>query len=162
MAKRFTFRFDTMLKVRRQREDQHKRVVAGRLRQITQVHEQIGAIDRQIQDEIGAVRAGQEAGTIDIQQVMRHRSWLSHLHRGSLEAEGRLRFLEARLAQERAVLTEAVKQRRILDKLKERQWRRYRQEEDRRETRESDELTTVRYVFDRREKAEMAQGQESG
>ena len=154
MAKRFAFRFDTMLKIRRQREDQHKRVVAERIRQIAQVNERIAAIDRQIHDEIAAIRSGQESGTIDIQQVMRHRHWLGHLHRGGLEMAGRLRFLEARLAQERAVLAEAVKQRRILDKLKERQWNRHRIEEDRRETRESDDLATVRYVFDQSRQVE--------
>jgi len=147
MAKRFRFRLDTMLKIRRQREDQHKRIVAERIRQITQVREQIAAIERQIQEEIEAIRTGQGARTIDIQQLMRHRHWLGHLNKGGLEAESRLRFLEARLAQERAVLAEAVKQRRILEKLKERQWERYRKEEDRSEIRESDEQATVRYVF---------------
>ena len=32
MARPFQFRFETMLKLRRQREDEHKRVVAERLR----------------------------------------------------------------------------------------------------------------------------------
>ena len=41
MAKRFTFRFDTMLKIRQQREDEQKRVVADRLRQIRQVEDQL-------------------------------------------------------------------------------------------------------------------------
>jgi flagellar export protein FliJ len=80
---------------------------------------------------------------------MRSRHWLSHLHKSALEAQSRLRSLEAKLAQERALLAEAVKQRRILEQLKERQWRRHEQEEQKRETRESDEMATARYVFDR-------------
>lgn len=156
MAKRFTFRFDTMLKIRRQREDEHKRVVADRIRQITQVQAQMASIDRQIRDETGAIRMRQEPGTIDIQQVLRRRHWLSRLHKSALEAEARRRFLEARLAQERAALAQAVKQRRILDKLKERQWLKYLSELQRRETRQSDELATVRYVFDRAAAVEVA------
>jgi len=148
MAKRFRFRFDTMLKIRQQREDQHKRIVADRLRQIARGRGQIEAIEGQIRDELDAIRVGQGAGTIDIQQVMRHRHWLGHLHKASLEAEARLRTLEARLSQERAQLAEAVKQRRILEKLKERQHERHRAEEERRETRESDDMTTIRYVFE--------------
>jgi flagellar protein FliJ len=151
MAKRFKFRFGTMLKIRKQREDEQKRVVASRLRQIAQVRDQGQALRQQIQDEIDAIRGSQARGAIDIQQVMRHRHWLGHLHKGVLEADARTRFLEARLAQERAVLAEAVKQRRILEKLRERQWLRYQTEEERREIRESDELSTVRYVFDRHE-----------
>lgn len=156
MAKRFVFRFDTMLKIRRQREDEQKRVVANRLRQIVQTREQIAAINRQISEQIEAIRRGQQAGRIDIHQVQKDRHWLGHLHKAALEAEARLRFLEARLAQERAVLAEAVKQRRILDKLKEQQWRRFQQEQDRLEMRQSDELTTVRYVFGRRQALVLA------
>lgn len=155
MAKRFTFRFDTMLKIRRQREDGQKRVVATRLRQIQQVKDRMSAIEQQIGDEMNAIRAGQERGTIDLQQVMRHRHWVGQLHRSRLESEARLRYHEAQLSQERAALAEAMKQRRILEKLKEQQWERHRQEEERRETRESDELTTVRYVFDRKTEEEV-------
>jgi flagellar protein FliJ len=155
MAKRFKFRFGTMLKIRKQREDEQKRVVAARLRQIAQVRDQRQALQHQIQAEIDAIRTSQARGAIDIQQVMRHRHWLGHLHKGVLEADARTRFLEARLAQERVVLAEAVKQRRILEKLRERQWVRYQTEESRRETRENDEMSTVRYVFDRHEEATL-------
>ena len=149
MAKRFTFRFATMLKIRRQREDEHKRVVAERLRQITQTRDHQLVLERQIRDEVEAIRGSQARGSIDIQQVMRHRHWLGHLHKGVLEADARVRFLEARLAQERVVLAEAMKQRKILEKLEERQWQRHLHEEEIREMKESDELATVRYVFDR-------------
>jgi len=155
MARRFIFRFATMLKIRQQREDEQKRVVAERLRQIRQTRDHRAVLERQIQDEVNAIRDSQNHGAIDIQQVMRHRHWLSHLHKGVLEADARLRFLEARLAQERVVLAEAVKQRKILEKLKERQWRRHLHEESVREVKEDDELATVRYVFDREDHAEL-------
>ncbi len=149
MAKRFTFRFATMLKIRRQREDEHKRVVAERLRQIAQTRDHQLVLERQIREEVDAIRDSQARGSIDIQQVMRHRHWLGHLHKGVLEADARVRFLEARLVQERAVLAEAMKQRKILEKLEQRQWERHLHEEEVREMKESDELATVRYVFDR-------------
>jgi flagellar FliJ protein len=149
MAKRFAFRFATMLKIRRQREDEHKRVVAERLRQIAQTRDHQMVLERQIRDEVDAIRDSQARGSIDIQQVMRHRHWLGHLHKGVLEADARVRFLEARLAQERVVLAEAMKQRKILEKLEEQQWQRHLHEEEVREMKESDELATVRYVFDR-------------
>jgi len=148
MAKRFVFRFETMLKIRRQREDEHKRIVANRLRQIRQEREQMVSLDRQIHEELAAIRLSQSPGTIDMQQVIRHRHWLGRLHKGVLDTQARLRFLEARLAQERVALAEAAKKRSVLDKLKERQWERFRLEQDRIETRAADDLTTVRYVFD--------------
>lgn len=155
MAKRFSFRFATMLKIRQQREDEQKRLVADRLRQIAQVRDHRRSLQRQIDDEVTAIRDSQVRGSIDIQQVMRHRHWLGHLHKGVLEAEARARFLEARLAQERVVLAEAVKQRKILQKLKERQWQQHLREEEVRQMKESDELATVRYVFDRNEEEKL-------
>lgn len=150
MAKRFTFRFDTMLKVRKQREDERKRVVANRLRQISRQRDQISDIERQIRANTGAIRDLQAPGTIDLQQAVKCRHWISHLHKTALEGESRLRFLESKLAQERSLLAETVKHRRILDKLKQSQGERHRKEEDRREVLEADDLSTTRYVFNRK------------
>ena len=148
MARRFTFRFETMLKIRRQREDEHKRIVAGRLREIRRVRQELGTLDRQIHDELASIRRGQEPGTIDMVQVIRHRRWLGQLHKAVLEGQAHLGVLEAKLSQERVVLAEAAKQRRILDKLRERQYERFVKEQDRIETLAADDMTTVRFVFD--------------
>ena len=150
MAKRFQFRFETMLKLRRRREDEHKQVVAERLRQIRAVREKIASLEDQVQQQTDAIRGHTSAGTIDLQQVMRNRHWLGHLHKGILEAQARTRFLEARLAQERVQLAEAAKQRRMLEKLKERQQERYTHEQNHRDTRELDEMATVRFVYEQK------------
>jgi len=147
MAKRFRFRFETMLKARRQREDQHKRIVGRRLREIAATREELARIRRLESDGIESVRAVQQAGRIDPHQAVSYRAWVAHLHRSALDVQTRMAGLEARLAQERADLAEAAKQRRILEKLKERQWERHRLDEQRAETRASDDLNTVRYVF---------------
>jgi flagellar FliJ protein len=156
MARRFQFRFETMLRIRRQREDEHKRIVADRLRGITQVREQIASLNGQVEQEMEAIRHGQQPGTIDLQQAVRRRHWLGHLHRAALECEARLRGLEAKLAQERAALAEAARQRRILEKLKERQWEQYVAELERLETKESDEMATIRYAYEHEQNADPA------
>ncbi len=155
MAKRFTFRFETLLKIRRQREDHHKRIVAERIRQIVAAQARLSSLHEQIAGEETAIRDRQAPGTLDMQQIVRHRHWLGHLHRCVLDTEGSIRVLEGRLAQERAALAEAVKQRKILDKLKDRQLERHLQEEQRRETNAADDLTTVRYVFEGREAMQL-------
>ena len=149
MTKRFTFRYGTMLKIRQQREDQHKCMVGDRLRQIGQINRQIDSLHQQIAHEMENIRAGCESGTINIQQAIRRRYWLSHLHKDILELEARLGYHEARLAQERAELTEAAKQRRMLDKLRQNQCHRHNQQEQKRQTGRADDMATVRYVFDR-------------
>ena len=71
MAKRFKFRFDTMLKIRRQREDEKKRVVAARLREIGRAQDRIRSIESQTEQELQAMRNAQTSGRIDLQQAMR-------------------------------------------------------------------------------------------
>lgn len=147
MAKKFRFRFETLLKIRRQREDQHKRIVADRLAQIAQVQQELEKLGQLTHEGLDSIRTVQQSGRIDMQQAMAQRGWVTHLHKATLDAQARMRGLEARLAQERAALAEAAKQRRILEKLKERQWSRHHLEAQRTETLAVDDLTTTRYVF---------------
>jgi len=155
MAKRFVFRLETLLRIRQQREERHQRIVAGRLRQIQQAQRQITDLERQMRAGQEAIRAGQRPGRIDLQQALHYRHWIGHLHKNVLETQGHLGYLEAELVRERVALAEAARQRKILDKLKERQWQRYRRGEDRREVNEADEMATVRFVFDRGAKREL-------
>lgn len=149
MAKRFIFRLETLLKLRRQREDRQKRVVADRLRQISRVRGEIESLERQIGQQVDAMRTAAGQRSLDVQNLARNRHWLSYLQRGRLEADGHLRLLEARLAQERAVLAHAAKEKKVLEKLKDRQRVRYLKELDYREQIASDELSTARFVFTR-------------
>ena len=54
-----------------------------------------------------------------------------------------------RRVKERAELTEAAKQRRMLEKLKQNQCEWHNQQEQKRQTGRADDMATVRYVFDR-------------
>ena len=137
-----------MLKLRRQREDQQKRVVADRLAQIVTVEQELAQLADLTQQGIEAVRSMQQDSRLDIEQTMVQRRWVTHLQQSAINARARMRELEIRLAQERTVLAEASKQRRIIEKLKERQMERHHQEELRAETRMADDLTTTRYVFE--------------
>ncbi len=147
MAKRFRFRLAPVLRLRQQKADQAKRVVAERLRRIVQVRREIGILQDRIGQQVSAMRAGPATGLLNVGEVARHRHWLTHLQRGLLEATAGVRQLEAQLAQERAALTEATKEVRIMETLKDRQQTRYYYELSRQETAEADELSTQRYVY---------------
>lgn len=138
-----------MLKIRRQREDHHRRIVADRLREIHRIVDQREALGQQIDQANQMMRIGQGEGTVDVQQLVRSRHWLGHLQRTMLELEATQRGHEAKLAQERAALADAARQRRILEKLKDRQLEQFHQEQQRREVRDADEYAVMRYAFDR-------------
>jgi len=146
MAKRFEFRLEALLKIRKQAEDACKRAVADRLRSIGVVQGEIAVLQDQIRSEIGAFRRTHAVGRLDVTQVMRHRHWLIHLHQGALMGHARLAELQRRLQEDRAALAETRKRVRILEKLKERQYERYRRDLDRAEVRQNDEIGNILYV----------------
>ncbi|MFQ5411333.1 MAG: flagellar export protein FliJ [Phycisphaerae bacterium] len=146
MAKRYTFRFETLLRLRRQREDEEKRVVAARLREIRRLEDRqrslLGRIDEQAQLTRGALRDA----SLDIDRLKIGRHWMTRLRRGVLEAEAEISTHKALLAQERIRLVEAAKQAKILSRLKERRLDRWRMDQERLEQAESDEINTLRFA----------------
>lgn len=145
MPKPFKFRLETVLKLRKQNEDKHKRIVADRIRQLNAVRERMSAQERQIASETEAVRTSRARGTISVEALARGRHWLTHLQRSLLETQGHARVIKAHLAQERSDLARAAKEARALEKLKERQKQRHDQEGRRAETRELDEMSILRF-----------------
>jgi len=145
MAKRFRFRLEPVLKLRKQKEDQHRRIVAGRVRQLSEARRRVACIERQITAETEAVRATREKGIISVRGLARGRHWLTHLQRSLLETQNQVGVVEAHLAQERAELARVAKDAKAIEKLRERQERRFLQGERRAEVKELDEMAILRF-----------------
>lgn len=139
MAMKNRFRLNTVLKLRKQREDEHRRIVAVRLREIMRTQERIMTLSNQVEKEIDAMRGGRQGGMLDVTQIARHRHWLTHLQRGILETEAQLRAIQAKLSQERAELVSASCDRKALDTLKERHVAKIRIQAEKRRRQEEDE-----------------------
>src|SRR5262245_6943678 len=146
MPARFVFRFETLLRLRKQREDERKRQVAARLRQIAEIrrrrNELLGAIDLQTR----TLRATLRDSAVDVDQLRWSRHWLSHLRRGVLEAEAEISTHRGHLAQERADLLAARKDKEVLSRLREKRKDSWLAEESRRERIESDDMNTTRFT----------------
>ena len=150
MARPFRFRLEPVLKLRQHREDECKRVVASTLRGISDLRAEQALIHEQIGVQVAAMRSGPLVGEVNPIDASRHRYWLTHLQRTFLDIEGRVRTLEARLAQQRTELAESAKQRKVLATLADRQRERFTQALARAERKESDEMATAMYVFGER------------
>jgi len=144
MARRFSFRFETLLRIRKQREDEKKRAVARRLKQLAVVRARHDNLASAIKAETMALRYSLRGETLDVDQFRWGRHWLTHLRRGLLEADAEIAAQRALLAQERAVLVEARKDTEVLARLKERRREAYLAESGRLEQIETDEMNTVR------------------
>ena len=147
MAASFVFRFETLLALRKQREDEKKRVVAARLRTIADVRQRQDNLRNAVELQSEALRAALRESSVDVDQLRWGRHWLTHLRRGVLESEAELTGHRAMLAQERSFLVEARKESEALSRLKERRREDFLAEAARRERIEADDLNATRYAF---------------
>lgn len=141
-----SFRFETLLKLRKQREDEAKRIVSERLNRIRTLEERQEAIQQRIATEVSEVRGEMQAYKLNTDQIRLGRHWITRMRQGLLNAEAEMRTQQAILAAERRQLAEASTERKILAKLKEQRLERVLTEQRQREQAEMDELNTLRFV----------------
>jgi flagellar export protein FliJ len=146
MRTRRAYRFETLLKLRRAREEGAKRVVATRLRAIGAVQQRRAALSERIVQESEAIRASLMEKNLDVEQLRWSRHWLSRLRLGVLEAEAEVAGHRAMLAQERSALSDAMKHRKVLDRLKDRWHGSVIAGLNRAEAQAQDESNTARFV----------------
>jgi flagellar protein FliJ len=146
MAGRFAFRFETLLRLRKQREDERKRVVAARLRLIGDLMQRRNNLLTAIAEQTETLRSSLRVGEVDVDQVRWGRHWLTHLRRGVLESDAELSGHRAMLAQERATLVQARQDTEVLARLRERRLEAWSAETARREQIESDDMNTLRFA----------------
>jgi flagellar protein FliJ len=146
MAKRYAFRLETLLRLRQQREDEQKRVVASRLRKIRSIEQQKQVLEVRIAEQVDAMRNLLTADRADVDELKAGRHWMVRLRCGVLEAGNAIATNRAILAQERANLANARKDTKILERLKERQREAFLAEIERQDRAESDDLNVTRFA----------------
>lgn len=146
MSRRFTFRFEPLLRLREQREDEQKRVVASRLGEIRRLQERRQTLIGQIKQQTDLTRDSLRNEAVDLDRLKLSRHWMIRLRRGVLETEAEIAAHRALLAQERTKLAEASKETKVLSSLKERRWKRLLAERERREQAELDEMSVLRFT----------------
>lgn len=147
MAKRYTFRLETLLRLRQQREDEQKRVVAARLREIRTLRQRRHSLETEITRQTSALRQSLTEANPEMHLMKLGRHWVIRLRRGVLDADAEIAAQRAQLAQERIGLTEARRDAKVLEKLKERRHAAYRADLDRREQAELDEMNVSRFAY---------------
>jgi flagellar FliJ protein len=146
MAKRFRFRLDVVERVRRQDYDRQRRTVAEAVRAVRQIDEHMARINEQIRRSVADAIAGQRDGALDLAQVRSHEIHRGWLNRQLANAELARQDRERALKIERSELAEVTKRLRVIEKLREKQWRRHLQEVGREEQMMSDEMALTRFL----------------
>lgn len=140
MAKRFTFRLDTLLRVRELRQREAQRRVSAVRAQIAR----LDLLDTQTAGEIARTESTmlEEQGRpqVDAAALSRGRAWIAYLRATVAQRRVVREPLLADLARFQDELREARINTKMLEKLRERRWLQHRKETDRREQSAAEEL----------------------
>lgn len=146
MAKKYSFRLQTVLRLRKTTEDECRRRVADRLRAIARAESEVRRLEEQHEWEVDRSRTEQLSPGMDVLTVRRRRGYMGHLRRRAHACEAHIRSLQERLEQEQRASAQASKEVKALEKLRDRQWERYRAGQLRAERAEEDEIGQQMFI----------------
>jgi len=144
--KQFRFRLQPLLKLRKQQEDQKKRVVAAMLTQIHDLQRQALELAEAIKTEGKILKQQYVQGNVDLNWVSHYRGYVTSVQRAIAERIQTVTKIQNNLHQARRQLAEAAKQTKILEKLKERKQKQYEREWQRKENRQLDEIASRAFI----------------
>jgi flagellar protein FliJ len=149
MMKKFSFRLETVLKLRRLAEDEKQRAVGQLLSEIHDCQQQAVKLDLAARAAGSELKERNQTGRIDLTWMGNYQSYVGHLRAGIAERIDMVAQLQQRLTEARQELAEAAKQTKILEKLKEKRKQRYDSEIKRAETREQDDIASRNFLRSR-------------
>jgi flagellar FliJ protein len=139
MAK-FTFQLDGVLRHRTNIEHQRKRELAVIQTQMTALDAELRALDASVQNSITDLRTNRLVGRIDLAFLSAHRRYAFAMQRKAMGIVEKMGAVKIQVDAAKRNLAEASKQRKILEKLRERLYARWREAIERRDVAEMDEI----------------------
>lgn len=147
--KKFRFRLETVLKLRRLAEDEKKRVVGELLSEIHRRQQEAVELDASASVVGRQLKERNGAGRIDLTWLGNYESYVSHVRGSIAEIIESVVELQQKLTGARQELAEAAKGARIIEKLKEKRKEQYDDHLSRAEAREQDEVATKNFIRSR-------------
>jgi flagellar protein FliJ len=139
MAK-FNFQLEGVLRHRRRFEQERQRDYAVAQAQKTKAHEALKTLDERVQQAAKDLRDNHLIGEIDLSFLAAHRRFMQAMQRQGLALMQEYQLAIKKVAVAQAALAEAAKQRKILEKLRERQQTRWADALARKELEQLDEV----------------------
>jgi flagellar FliJ protein len=137
---KFVFKLASVLKQRLHVERQRQRDLAERQAHLSSLQLQLKQLNERVSATNEDVRNNHLTGKLDMGFLAAHRRFVAAMQRGALEIVQRMAVAQKQVDEALAALAEAAKQRKAIEKLRERQFERWRAEQDRKEVAELDEV----------------------
>ena len=138
----FTFSLEGVLRHRRNIEHEKQRDLAMVQVKMTALETQLRLLDAEVHSSNEGVRRNHLTGLLDMSFLAAHRRYLAATQKRAMEIAQQMSVVQRQLEAARMVLAEAARDRKILEKLREKQEAVWRQDVNRKESAEQDEAAT--------------------
>src|SRR5688572_14084961 len=141
MAK-FVFRLEPVLKQRKREEQERQRDLAVRELVVVNLQIELKRLDDSLQSASEDLRKNHLTGAIDLNFLTAHRRFLLSIKRQGASVIQKIAAAQVQVDEARLNLAEAAKRRKVIERLREKQLARWREDQARREQAEMDEIGT--------------------
>jgi flagellar FliJ protein len=138
---RFIFKLEGVLRQREHVEQQRQRELAQVQTQAAQLEGELRALSSALAATTQDVVRNRLVGRLDLPFLAAHRRYSAAMQRKGMALVQRLAVLQKQVDSARAALAEAAKQRKVIEKLRERQQERWAADQAQRETAQIDEIS---------------------
>jgi len=140
----FTFRLATLLRLREAARDERRSELAEVYRIDELLNRQSDGLAGEVDRLRAQCRTAAGPGTVDVDRLVEAQRYELALRAYEQQLAAQREAVAAEIGRRRQVLVEANREVRVLEKLRDRQARRYRADENRRETKQLDEVAVQR------------------
>jgi len=144
---RFVFNLEAVLKQRTHIERERQRDVASKQHVLTELQGDLRALQNRVQAATDDLRKDHLVGTLDLSFLAAHRRFVLASQRQGMAIAQKIAAAQKVVEEARLALQEAAKQRKIIEKLREKQLARWQDEQNKREMVQQDEIN-MQLAFD--------------
>jgi flagellar protein FliJ len=137
---RFIFKLAGVLEQRLHEEQTRRRDLALRQAHLAELEQSLRQLSGRAQAANEYLRKNHLVGRVDMSYLAAHRRFLVAMQRGRLEIMQRMAIAQTQVAEALAAIAESAKRRKAVEKLREKQFERWKSERERREITELDEV----------------------
>jgi flagellar FliJ protein len=137
---RFVFKLDAVLRHRKAIEQEKLRLYAAALAAFKELEDQLKALNQTMRQTNDDILQNHLIGKLDISFITAHRRFLLGMQRKAVSLVASMTGAQKQVDAARQVLAEAAKQRKVMEKLRERQEQRWKDEMSRKEMIAADEV----------------------
>jgi len=139
---KFVFRLEPVLKQRKREEQEKQRELALRELVVVNLQIELKRLDDTLKGASEDLRQNHLTGAIDMSFLVAHRRFLLSMQRQGVGVVQKIAAAHVHVDDARRKLAEAAKQRKVIERLRERHLLRWREDQARREQAEMDEIGT--------------------